>query len=253
MRLEGNGQGWLVTYSTSVTAMPASSSTSRTTACSALSPGSTKPASVEKRPSRPAGLAAEHAPVGAVVDEHDDGRVGAREVVAAVGRQRRTRPAAHDLGRRAAARAARVGGVPVGQPDGVHEQAGVVVVEQHADLAQPEPAGAERARRRSGDGEHRAVVVGAEVEPVARRARRRSGPGRAAAGPPRGRRRCRPRRPARGPAPRPASSASGSSRVPASRSTVERDRPGTRVTRPRGRRACAAAPRPARRRRRARS
>ncbi len=51
IRLEGNGQGWLATYSTSAMVMPASSNTSRATACSMDSPGSTKPASVEKRPS----------------------------------------------------------------------------------------------------------------------------------------------------------------------------------------------------------
>ena len=51
IRLDGNGQGWLATYSTSPTVTPASSATSRTHRCSIDSPGSTKPASVEKRPS----------------------------------------------------------------------------------------------------------------------------------------------------------------------------------------------------------
>ncbi len=51
IRLEGNGQGWLATYSTSPTTTPASSKTSRTTECSMDSPGSTNPARVEKRPS----------------------------------------------------------------------------------------------------------------------------------------------------------------------------------------------------------
>ncbi len=51
IRLDGNGQGWLATYSTSATRTPASSSTSRPTACSIDSPGSTKPASVDQRPS----------------------------------------------------------------------------------------------------------------------------------------------------------------------------------------------------------
>ncbi len=51
IRLYGNGHGWLATYSTSPTLTPASSQTSRTTDCSMDSPGSTNPASVEKRPS----------------------------------------------------------------------------------------------------------------------------------------------------------------------------------------------------------
>lgn len=51
IRLDGKGQGWLAMYSTSPTETPASSQTSRRTDCSIDSPGSTKPASVEKRPS----------------------------------------------------------------------------------------------------------------------------------------------------------------------------------------------------------
>lgn len=50
IRLEGNGHGWLATYRTSPTVTPASSCTSRATACSMDSPGSTNPARVEKRP-----------------------------------------------------------------------------------------------------------------------------------------------------------------------------------------------------------
>ncbi len=51
IRLYGKGHGWLATYSTSPTRTPASSHTSRMTDCSIDSPGSTNPASVEKRPS----------------------------------------------------------------------------------------------------------------------------------------------------------------------------------------------------------
>ncbi len=51
IRLDGKGQGWLATYSTGPTVTPTSSWTSRRTDCSMDSPGSTKPASVEKRPS----------------------------------------------------------------------------------------------------------------------------------------------------------------------------------------------------------
>src|SRR4029079_1101363 len=50
IRDEGNGQGWLATYSTLVTSMPASSWSSRATAASSVSLVSTKPASAEKRP-----------------------------------------------------------------------------------------------------------------------------------------------------------------------------------------------------------
>src|SRR5919199_737928 len=46
---DGKGQGWLPRYSTSPTTTPASSATSRRTAASSDSPGSTKPASVEYR------------------------------------------------------------------------------------------------------------------------------------------------------------------------------------------------------------
>jgi len=46
----GNGQGWLPRYSTRSTTMPDSSSTSRRTAASSGSPGSTNPARVENRP-----------------------------------------------------------------------------------------------------------------------------------------------------------------------------------------------------------
>ncbi len=48
---DGKGHGWLPTYSTASTRTPTSSETSRTTASSTDSPGSTKPARVEKRPS----------------------------------------------------------------------------------------------------------------------------------------------------------------------------------------------------------
>ena len=51
IRLAGSGHGWLPKYSTSPTAMPVSSKTSRRTASSSVSPGSQKPASVENRPS----------------------------------------------------------------------------------------------------------------------------------------------------------------------------------------------------------
>jgi hypothetical protein len=46
----GKGQGWLATYRMSVTCSPTSSATSRATAASADSPGSTKPARIENRP-----------------------------------------------------------------------------------------------------------------------------------------------------------------------------------------------------------
>src|SRR3954468_15995684 len=47
IRLAGNGHGWLLRYRTSRTTRPVSSTNPRKTACSALSPGSTKPARVE--------------------------------------------------------------------------------------------------------------------------------------------------------------------------------------------------------------
>ena len=55
MSEQGKGQGWLPRYVTSLTVMPTSSSTSRATADSNDSPGSTKPASTEKRRSGHAG------------------------------------------------------------------------------------------------------------------------------------------------------------------------------------------------------
>jgi len=47
----GKGQGWLPKYRMFFTSMPASSFTSRLTASSRVSPGSTKPARTLKRPS----------------------------------------------------------------------------------------------------------------------------------------------------------------------------------------------------------
>ena len=47
---EGKGHGWVASSCTCSTRTPASSATSRRTACSAVSPGSTNPASVENRP-----------------------------------------------------------------------------------------------------------------------------------------------------------------------------------------------------------
>ena len=106
---------------------PTSSAISRTTADSADSPGSTKPARVENapagqrvwRPSRALSL---------VVDQQgDDGRVGARVVLGAVVRAGPPPAQAGDLGRRPAPRAAGVRAVPVGQGEELGEDPALVL------------------------------------------------------------------------------------------------------------------------------
>ena len=80
IRLDRNGQGWLVTYRTWPTRTPDSSNTSRRAASSIVSPGSTKPARAEYmpgfhddcRPSRMLPVMPHH---------HDHHGIGAREMV----------------------------------------------------------------------------------------------------------------------------------------------------------------------------
>ena len=86
IRLDGNGQGWLATYSTSPTVTPASSATSRT---HRLLDGLARLDEARERREaalRPVHLAAQQGAVLLVGDQHDHGRVGARVVLGAAGR-----------------------------------------------------------------------------------------------------------------------------------------------------------------------
>ena len=77
IRLCGIGQGWLPRYRTPSTVRPVSSSTSRATACSADSPGSTNPARIETRRGGPLRVPGQQAAVVGIGDQHDHGRVDA--------------------------------------------------------------------------------------------------------------------------------------------------------------------------------
>jgi hypothetical protein len=68
IRLRGIGHGWLPTYLTLVTLIAVSSATSRITACSADSPGSTNPARIDtRRPGQAAFLASRTRSSGSVI------------------------------------------------------------------------------------------------------------------------------------------------------------------------------------------
>jgi hypothetical protein len=123
----GNGQGWLPTYRMSVTCRPTSSAASRATAASADSPGSTKPARIE------------HDPVAAVVDQHDHGRVGAREDLGA-GRRVPLHPSVPlDGGGGPGEGAEPIALVPLDDADGLDEQARIEIGQVRADLPESGP------------------------------------------------------------------------------------------------------------------
>ena len=142
--------------------MPTSSRTSRRTAASSDSPGSTKPASVEKRPSGQVVCRPSSSRSSSSTHEHDDRRVGPRVVLAAVGHAPPGVPGVLRPGRLPAPRAVRVGRVPVREGHRVHDETGFAGVEQRTDLAQPEVgrcvlvAGVERVLERR---EERGAVV----------------------------------------------------------------------------------------------
>jgi hypothetical protein len=76
IRLRGIGQGWLPRYRTLCTLIPVSSATSRTTACSADSPGSTNPARIDtRRPGQAAFLASRQRSSGSVTSMMTAGSV----------------------------------------------------------------------------------------------------------------------------------------------------------------------------------
>ena len=180
------------------TAMPTSSCTSRTTACSADSPASTKPARIETRVGGQAAFRASRHAVAGVGDQHDHGRVDARELARSPRPvQRRACPDGHRLAGRAAVGAEVMAVVEVGQRDGVGHQPGVAVAEQRAGLAQRRrpDLGPSASAGRAVAGERAAGqrAVDAEVHHAVRR-RRRAGTGRRPAPGPGGRRPARRRR-----------------------------------------------------------
>ena len=83
--------------------------------------------------------AGEQEPVVGVDDGHDDRHVGARVVLAAVGRAPADPAREGRLGRGAAPRAVAVGAVPVREGEGRHERMRPEVVEHGADLPQRAP------------------------------------------------------------------------------------------------------------------
>ncbi len=99
-----------------------------------------EPGQDREPPLRPHRLPPQHAPVPAVVHEHDHRRVRTREVLGAVGRAAPHPATVHQCRRRAVDRAARVPVVPACQRDRGREQPGVPVVQRRADLAQVDPA-----------------------------------------------------------------------------------------------------------------
>ena len=123
---------------------PASSKTSRRTAASINSPGSMKPASSEYIPGGQAGGAAEQDRV-AVQDQHDDDRVGAREVLGAAGRAGAAPAGVGDRGGGAAAGAEAVGRVPAEDALGRRGGAGVL-----GRRARPSSRAGRRRRGRAG-------------------------------------------------------------------------------------------------------
>ena len=171
------------TYSSSPISTPTSSATSRRTAASADSPGSTNPARVEKLAGPPMRAMAEQNPVGVVGDRHDHRHVGARVVLAAVHRAA-ARPAGL-AARVAAHRTARTCGavVPRGQRHRRRGQVDIAVAEQMPDVAQRRPGASANAGtasaacplRSAGSASIRAriraVVVLAEEQPAAPRPR----------------------------------------------------------------------------------
>jgi len=92
---------------------------------------------------RPVRVSAEEAAVVrrlAVDDDHDHRRVGARELGAAAHRAPQLVPGVARLEGAAAPRAVSRGPVPLGDPDGVHEQLGVLLVDGLDGATQPGPA-----------------------------------------------------------------------------------------------------------------
>ena len=85
IRLEGNGQGWLATYSTSPTVTPASSNTSRAHGLLDRLPRLDEAGEGREAALGPVHLAAQQRAVLVVRDQHDHGGVGARVVLGAAG------------------------------------------------------------------------------------------------------------------------------------------------------------------------
>ena len=128
----GNGQGCENRYLTRPQLMPASSSVSRRTASSIASPGSTKPARHDHMVGgEPAG-AAEQAAV-AAHRQHDDDRIGAREMLDLAGRAGALPAAVDHVGRDAAIGAEPVPGVPVQHRLGLGQRRQMVGVDQALD------------------------------------------------------------------------------------------------------------------------
>src|SRR4051812_15620273 len=98
-----------------------------------------EPREDREAPRRPDRLPAEYDAVGAVVDEHDHGRVGAGEELRTGGRVPLHPAGPFDRRGRTGERAEPVSVVPLQDPHRLHEQPCVEVVEVGSDLAQPRP------------------------------------------------------------------------------------------------------------------
>ena len=133
----GNGQGCEYEIAHAAAVTPASSSVSRRTASSIASPGSTKPARQDHMVAAKRAGAAEQAAV-AAHRQHDDDRVGAREMLDLAGRAGPLPAAFDEVGRRAAIGAEPVPRVPVQHRLGFGERRQMLGRHQplHGDRAQ---------------------------------------------------------------------------------------------------------------------
>ena len=170
-------------------ATPTSSATSRRTASSSVSPGSQKPASVEKRPSghtdwRPSRQRSSSEPGSPRRDDHDHRRVGARELRVPVGAGQLV-ARLHRRQRLAAARAEAGDEEPLGQAERVEDQRRARHARRRRGraaaraAASTPPSRPSRSRRRRSPRTRRGRRA-RRAAPAARRARRPARPSRSA-------------------------------------------------------------------------
>ena len=175
----GNGHGCEERYVTRPHLTPASSSVSRRTASSIASPGSTKPARHDHMRRGEAAGAAEQAAV-AAHREHDDDRIGAREMLGLAGRAGALPAGLDQVGGGAAVRAEAVARMPVQHRLGLGDRRQVLGRDQALDRDRAQVDDEEivarlqrfGARRRDADAEARRAVEQAEEHRLGDRGQR---------------------------------------------------------------------------------